>query len=276
MKQPFGSLRSGIWGGFSGKVQVINHGCRNVCALNNRFTKPVIWIKRIEFKATSDFLSKLSSYANLLKRERFRSADIPVRFKTITARYLRQRYNANSQLPLMRRHTAIASDVIKKAKRDFRYDLKADEKKEIRTKIKQMMGSTNLRVLYKDFYDWLEAPEMFSYAKHSTYEYSDLFPLIYLKMQLEGVDSFHKVKHLIVDEMQDYTAVQYAVLSQLFPCNKTILGDANQNVNPYSSTSPDDIKGVFTNAEAVTLTTSYRSTLEITRFTQRISPHTQQ
>ncbi|MDZ7720495.1 MAG: 3'-5' exonuclease [Balneolaceae bacterium] len=230
------------------------------------------FIKRIEYKATSDFLSKLNNYAAWLKRNRFQAHDIKIRFKTISARYLRQRYNANSQLPLMRRQTAIATDVINKAKREFKYTLKKEEKKEIRKQVKAMMGSDNLRVLYKGFYDWLENPEMFQYAKRSTFEYSDLFPLMYLKIQLEGVDSFGKVKHLIVDEMQDYTAVQYAVLSRLFPCNKTILGDANQNVNPYSSTSSEDIQNIFSESDAVTLTKSYRSTYEITKFTQQISP----
>ncbi|MEX2573725.1 MAG: 3'-5' exonuclease [Balneolaceae bacterium] len=94
-------------------------------------------------------------------------------------------------------------------------------------------------------------------------------------MKLEGIETFSKVKHIIVDEMQDYTAAQYAVLSRLFPCNKTILGDANQNVNPYSSTTSQDIKDIFPDAEDVTLVKSYRSTWEITRFSQRISPHTE-
>ncbi|MDZ7805682.1 MAG: 3'-5' exonuclease [Gracilimonas sp.] len=222
-----------------------------------------------------NFLDKLNSYANEMKRNRFQAEDVKIRFKTISERYLRQRFNANSQIPLMKRHRAIATDVINKAKRDFKYTLKKEEKKEIRSKIEKMMGSSNLRVLYEQFYDWLEKPEMFQYSTRSTYEYSDLFPLMYLKMQLEGVDSINKVKHLIVDEMQDYTAVQYAVLAKLFPCNKTILGDANQNVNPYSSTSAKDIADVFSEHESVKLIKSYRSTLEITEFTQRISPKTE-
>jgi len=230
------------------------------------------YIERIEFKATHEFLGKLTKYANWLKRERFSEIDIPIRHKIISAAYIRQRFSANSQLPIMRRHTAISGDIIKKIKKDFRYDLKPGEKKMIRAEVKKMMGSTNLRVIYKEFYDWLEKPEMFSYAKGSTYEYADLFPLIYLKMRLKGAESFSEVKHVIVDEMQDYTAVQYAVLKRLFPCNKTILGDANQNVNPYSSTTADDIQGVFADSQAVTLTRSYRSTLEITRFTQKVSP----
>ncbi len=230
------------------------------------------YIKRIEFKATSDFLSKLNTYADWLKRNRFQAQDIPVRFKTIPASYLHKRYNANSQLPLMRRQTAIATDVINKIKRDFKYTLKPQEKKKIRKTIKDMMGSDNLRVLYIGFYDWLEKPEMFSYAKASTFEYSDLFPLMYLKIHMQGANSIGGIKHLIVDEMQDYTAVQYAVLSRLFPCNKTILGDSNQNVNPYSSTKASDIQEIFPDSEAVTLTRSYRSTWEISRFTMQISP----
>lgn len=230
------------------------------------------FIERIEFKATSEFLSKLNTYSSWLKRNRFKEGDIKIRFKTVPASYLRQRYNANSHLPLMRRQTAIATDVLNKIKRDFKYTLRKEEKKEIRKQVKGMMGSDNLRVLYKEFFNWMERPEMFSYAKRSAFEYSDLFPLMYLKIQMEGVDSINKVKHLIVDEMQDYTAVQYAVLSKLFPCNKTILGDANQNVNPYSSTTSEQIQEIFSETEAVTLTKSYRSTWEITRFTLRVSP----
>jgi DNA helicase II / ATP-dependent DNA helicase PcrA len=232
------------------------------------------FIERIQFKSTPGFLRNLTAYASWLKRNRFKAEDIPVRYKVIPASYLRQRYNANNQLPLMRRHRAIATDVLKKVKRDFRYDLRAEEKKEIRKTVKNMIGSTNLRVLYQEFYDWMERPDMFQYAKRSTYEFADMFPVMYLKIQLEGAGSFKQVKHLIVDEMQDYTAVQYAVLSRLFPCNKTILGDANQNVNPYSSTSSDDIKEVFSESQAVSLYKSYRSTYEITRFSQRVSPRT--
>ncbi|MDZ7682680.1 MAG: 3'-5' exonuclease [Fodinibius sp.] len=233
------------------------------------------YIKRIEFKATTKFRRKLTSYCNWLKRNQFQEEDIPIRFKTVPAKYLRIRYNRNSNLPLTKRARAIATDTINMIKRDFKYTLKKEEEKEIRRKIKGMMGSDNIRVLYKQFFEWIEKPEMFEYATRSTFEYADLFPLIYLKMKLKGVDSFSDVKHLIVDEMQDYTPVQYEVLSRLFPCNKTILGDANQDVNPYSSTSSDQIQEVFGDSDAVTLTKSYRSTKEITDFTKRVSPETE-
>ncbi|WP_245773047.1 3'-5' exonuclease [Paenibacillus catalpae] len=104
-------------------------------------------------------------------------------------------------------------------------------------------------------------------------EFSDVFPLVYLKIRLEGSTRYEAVKHLLVDEMQDYTAVQYAVISLLFKCKKTILGDSSQSVNPYSSSSISVIKQVFPGADTVELLKSYRSTYEIIHFIQRINPN---
>ncbi|MCA1745655.1 MAG: ATP-binding domain-containing protein, partial [Bacteroidales bacterium] len=105
----------------------------------------------------------------------------------------------------------------------------------------------------------------------SVLEYADVAPMVYLKMLFEGAQSKAEVKHLLVDEMQDYTPIQYAVLARLFLCKKTILGDASQSVNPYSSSNAADIERVFPGAVSMQLNTSYRSTYEITDFAQNIS-----
>ncbi|MCA1772433.1 MAG: ATP-binding domain-containing protein, partial [Halomonas sp.] len=119
---------------------------------------------------------------------------------------------------------------------------------------------------------WLEQPEMFKTASRGRLEYADVFPLIYLKMRLEGVQSsWRNVKHLLIDEMQDYTPVQYAVIGRLFPCKKTILGDAYQAVNPYSASKSEEIRQVLRQAMCVTLNKSYRSSIEITHFAQQIA-----
>jgi DNA helicase-2/ATP-dependent DNA helicase PcrA len=102
-------------------------------------------------------------------------------------------------------------------------------------------------------------------------EFSDVFPLIYFKMRLEGYQAHDHVKHLLIDEMQDYTPVQYAVLARLFSCKKTILGDVNQMVNPYSASSAEGIERVFPQGDVVKLFRSYRSTFQITKFAQHIS-----
>jgi DNA helicase-2/ATP-dependent DNA helicase PcrA len=71
--------------------------------------------------------------------------------------------------------------------------------------------------------------------------------------------------------MQDYTPVQYSVLSRLFKCKKTILGDVNQTVNPYSASTSEAIEQVFPQGDMVKLFRSYRSTFEISSFAQRIA-----
>ena len=73
--------------------------------------------------------------------------------------------------------------------------------------------------LYRDFYRWIGRPELLRLEQHQQrqhLEYADVFALIYLRLRLEGISPYDHVKHLLVDEMQDYTPVQYAVLSRLF------------------------------------------------------------
>ncbi len=114
---------------------------------------------------------------------------------------------------------------------------------------------------------------MYKINQHNMLEYADVFPLLYFTFRLEGLRTYDHVKHLLVDEMQDYTPVQYAVLSRVFKCRKTILGDVNQTVNPYSSTSAEGIEQIFPQADVIKLNRSYRSTMEIVAFTQHISPN---
>jgi len=149
--------------------------------------------------------------------------------------------------------------------------LNGQDRAKLWEQVPRMFRFSTVLELYEDFYKWVGRPEMFKTLSTGELEYSDVFPLIYFRIRVEGVESYDHVKHLLVDEMQDYTAVQYAVLNRLFSCKKTILGDVNQKVNPFSASSSDDIARVFPNGDSVKLVRSYRSTIEITNFAQRIS-----
>jgi DNA helicase-2/ATP-dependent DNA helicase PcrA len=92
-----------------------------------------------------------------------------------------------------------------------------------------------------------------------------------VKLYFDGAAQDYKsIQHLLVDEMQDYTPIQYAVLAKLFSCKMTILGDSNQSVNPYSSSTADTIRPYFKDCDCAELCKSYRSTIEITQFAQGI------
>lgn len=123
--------------------------------------------------------------------------------------------------------------------------------------------------------------------------YEDLAPLLLLRYFLEGfpdarvelgqdgqavrrTPAFSKARHVILDEAQDYSAVQYQVLKHAFPeASLTILGDLNQSVHPHFAISGYDIVGeVFRdkNPGLVTLTKSYRSTRDISLFAGALLP----
>jgi DNA helicase-2/ATP-dependent DNA helicase PcrA len=106
--------------------------------------------------------------------------------------------------------------------------------------------------------------------------YEDGPPLLYLKELLEGVQTFHRIRHVIVDEAQDYTQLQFIILRRMFPRSRmTLLGDLNQGIYPHASQQNYEfVQGLFEEGQTklFRLAKSYRSTLEIVEFTRRLLP----
>ncbi len=229
--------------------------------------------RRIQFKSTFQFVNKLNEYLAHIENHYFTPEVLMVKRFPIPADYIEEHFRKWHRVPLFARFNKVVDDIERDLLFYNNYEISGKERNELRKAVKNMFRITNLRALYKDFYEWLEMPEMLKMATKSAYEHSDVFPLIYLKMKLEGIHSYSKVKHLLVDEMQDYTPVQYAVLARLFSCKKTILGDASQSVNTYSSSSSEEIAKVFPGADVMTLNKSYRSTFEIAHLAQTIIPN---
>jgi len=109
--------------------------------------------------------------------------------------------------------------------------------------------------------------------------YEDLAPLLLLQGLIDGFPDLGDVRHVIVDEVQDYTPVQHEVLRRTFPgASFTLLGDVNQSMNPDTGpTTHEELSQQAARAYGVTgpvvpvkLTESYRSTREITEFTKAI------
>ncbi|WP_339167602.1 RNA polymerase recycling motor HelD [Brevibacillus sp. FSL L8-0520] len=102
--------------------------------------------------------------------------------------------------------------------------------------------------------------------------WEDATPFLYLKERVEGFQTNTAVRHVFVDEAQDYSPFQFAFMKRLFPHAKlTVLGDLNQAIYAHS-TSGQDFAGLATlygeeHTEKIILTRSYRSTRPIVQFT---------
>lgn len=228
-------------------------------------------IERIRFKSSADLLKKIDEYLVYLENDGFKPEDILVgRGKLIPAWFIKDAFQKHNRKPILNRFNEVVREIVNSVSIQYRYEIMGKERTQLHTTIRKMFPSVNLRMQYKAFYNWMERPDLLKMKKDSTYEYSDVYPLLYLKMKMEGLKTYSKVKHLVIDEMQDYSAVQYKVLSALFPCKKTILGDINQSVNPFSSSGLDTIEAIFPDATSMTMLKSYRSTYEITQFTKKL------
>ncbi|MFA9557557.1 RNA polymerase recycling motor HelD [Evansella sp. AB-rgal1] len=111
--------------------------------------------------------------------------------------------------------------------------------------------------------------------KQNRFMYEDATAFLYLKDKLEGRKSSNTIRHLFIDEAQDYSPFQFEFLKQLYPnCHMTILGDLNQAIFAHSHESPTLLtKELFVdqdNYERITLTRSYRSTKQIMDFAKGI------
>lgn len=115
---------------------------------------------------------------------------------------------------------------------------------------------------------------------HNQILYEDALPLLFFQGTLEGFSAFSDIRHLVIDEAQDYTLFHYEILKRLFPkCSWTILGDPAQSIHPYLHTADFDTAARILADESaetgedttiIQLSRSYRSTYEIQRFAEAI------
>lgn len=114
--------------------------------------------------------------------------------------------------------------------------------------------------------------------KNRTLAYEDATPFLYLKEQLEGFHVNRSVRHVFIDEAQDYSPFQFAYLKKFFPLSKmTVLGDLNQAIFSHTTIAHDTfgfLSSLFDEetAETIVLNRTYRSTKPIVEFTQAMIP----
>lgn len=114
--------------------------------------------------------------------------------------------------------------------------------------------------------------EMLNESKLS---YEDATPFLLMKELIQGFQANRSIKHILVDEAQDYSPFQFEFLKRLFPSAKmTVLGDFNQAIFAHAS-EMDNFDTLMSlhgevETEVINMTRSYRSTKPIIEFTRRL------
>ena len=104
--------------------------------------------------------------------------------------------------------------------------------------------------------------------KKKKIEYEDITALLYLQYKIFGLNEKFSLKHIVIDEAQDFGEFQFITLNEVLQKNKsiTILGDIAQGIFSYRGSNDwNRINKIVFNNEATIekLDNSYRTTAEI-------------
>ena len=233
-------------------------------------TQDETWSERVRFKSTLDFVSLMDQYIEQLPEFIFIPTDYVYGSFSAKGEWIRDRFLAYGTCPVKKRLAMVADDIHDRFETDNIMEQEVPRPRTILKQLNSMLTMKDTLAVYKDFYKRMGIPEYFVMAARKTLEWADVYPFLYLHSAFQGLKESHITRHLVIDEMQDYTPVQYAALNRMFPCRKTILGDFGQSVNPNHLHGLEDLRTIYDRAQFVELNKSYRSTYEIMRFAKKI------
>lgn len=130
------------------------------------------------------------------------------------------------------------------------------------SKLYSMIKVKNCVKLYMQF---LESLGLKLSLINNKFKNEDAYPILFIRYHIYGGKQYKEIKHLFIDEVQDYSPVQLKVIKYLFDCPITMLGDFKQSINTNSlKTKYAELKEIFDdNLKLVELTKTYRPTVEI-------------
>ncbi|EOU1462830.1 ATP-dependent DNA helicase [Clostridium perfringens] len=151
-------------------------------------------------------------------------------------------------------------------------NLEFRRKLRIREIVKEVMDSRAKLDNWISREDVLDIYDRFNGNKKE-YTINDLAPILYLAIKLEGKKATKDYRHVVIDEAQDYSPLQFKVVRELTGTKYfTVVGDVNQRLIKYSDLAPMmELGKIFddVNPEIYNLNKSYRSTYEIMEYANK-------
>lgn len=183
--------------------------------------------------------------------------------------------------PLMKRKERVMARIKRWLETEYKEIRHLDPRREIKKKASARLRSfmktwpnhTPLK-WYQQLLRSLPAEYGMVAGKKKEIEWEDLAPLVAIKHRFFGLDAKEVYDHIVLDEAQDVSPYQLAILKKHCRGNSfTILGDLLQNIYSFRGiTEWRELAEVFDQDQVrkFELNTSYRSTMEIIRFANQI------
>lgn len=255
-------------------------------------------LEEYKYKSSREFTRFLDSELNNMNKNYFNIK--PVRYygeEIVSTEEIRELFDKYySYMPLFRRSEKIRRVLTSKIK-DKRDEKVRELNKEIKDKISKLsqeelvIERNNLEFLRRvkireivrevmnsraELDEWIKHENVIELYKKitNTYElgYMDLAGILYFMVVLEGKKCKKEIKHVVIDEAQDYNLTQFKLIKELTGCRSfTIVGDTNQRlITTDEAPAMTNLEELFeNNIELFKLEKSYRSTQEIMEYASK-------
>lgn len=231
-------------------------------------------IKRMRWKQSKDFLDEVEAFLLELEDELMNFQTIEYKgFEKTEQEILNLFYFKFQDIPLLSRMEAVLEYFIDEYETLKGCTLPEEERDMLYGKFMKMYETKDLYVLYNRFlksFGFTPLPYC-SYEKRLL-PYEDVYPMLYLKYRLFSSTQQKTVKHLVIDEMQDYSYLQYIILKELFHCPMTILGDKAQTMEAEVQDVLEFLPEIYgKQIRVIYMNKSYRNTVEIASYANKIT-----
>lgn len=231
------------------------------------------WEIRFKEKQSASFIGQMEGFLAMLEEDlvNIRSITFKGVHKT-EEEILHLFYFKFQTVPLLARMDAVMEYLIDEYETLRGKNISEEDMEALRETFQKMYVTTDLY----EIYGWLLKDCGYPELSNAEYErrkleYEDVFPMLYLKYRLKGSRKHKNIKHLVIDEMQDYSYLQYSILSMLFHCRMTILGDRAQTMDSECQDVTKFLPKIFgRKIRKIVMNKSYRNTLEIAEYAERI------
>ena len=230
--------------------------------------------ERFRMKQSADFVGMTEGFLATLEDRLVDFREISFRGMSLTEEELiRMFYFKFQDTPLLARMDAVKEYFIDSYETLKGRDISEEDQELLQRKFDDMYVTKDI---YK-IYNWLLEDYGYELLPDVPYErrkiqYEDVFPMLYLKYRLLGRSSQKNIKHLVIDEMQDYSYLQYVLLNGLFQCRMTILGDFAQTLDTKQHDVTKSLPKILgKEIRQLSLNKSYRNTYEIAKYAEKIS-----
>ena len=230
--------------------------------------------KLLKEKQSRDFLDRMEGYLAELEDSLMNFRDIEHRGVVKKEQEIIELfYFKFMDIPLLSRMDAVAEYFIDEVETLKGFDLPEEERDAVKSRFYRMYETRDLYVLYNRFLrqEGFPALPQVQYEKRKL-RYEDVYPVLYLKYRLETQQEDSGVRHLIVDEMQDYSMIQYLIIQKLFKCKMTILGDREQTMDGDQQDVLTFLPKIFgKDIRRIVMNKSYRNTIEIASYANKLA-----